>query len=328
MKRPRKLLAVCLVTVVGNLAAASQPLFAQAGNTNFPWLQITLTNEAVALAIYDPTTNASGIHDVFLSTNLTQADGWNWFARCAPGQTNLMVTNCPPDQGFFQLGINNAIRPGFTNYSLPPEDDEPSSNATTSLNINFYGTWYSNIWVNENGNVTFDGPLADWVPAPLMQEGTAIIAPYWADVDSRKAASDVVTYGTNLVNGQVAFGVNWVNVGYFDTHADKLLSCQLVIIDRSDITPGDFDMEFNYYKVQWEAGDASGGNSGYWQGPGGGSARAGFSDGGTNDFELPGSGVAGALLDTNTVTGLIYNSFNSYVPGRYLFYFRDGTPLP
>ena len=54
-----------------------------------------------------------------------------------------------------------------------------------------------------------------------------------------------------------AFGVDWVNVGYFSAHADKLLSCQLVIIDRSDIASGDFDMEFNYDKVQWEWGDAS-----------------------------------------------------------------------
>ena len=47
----------------------------------------------------------------------------------------------------------------------------------------------------------------------------------------------------------------------FHEHADRLLSCQLVIIDRSDIAPGDFDMEFNYDKVQWEWGDASQGQS-------------------------------------------------------------------
>jgi hypothetical protein len=122
--------------------------------------------------------------------------------------------------------------------------------------------------------------------------------------------------------------VDWVNVGYFDMHADKLLSCQLVIIDRSDLTAGDFDMEFNYFMVQWEAGDASGGSGGYWQGPGGSPPYVGFSDGVTNEFDLPGSGVEGAFLDTNTVTGLIYNSLNSPVPGRYVFYFRDGTPLP
>jgi hypothetical protein len=118
-----------------------------------------------------------------------------------------------------------------------------------------------------------------------------------------------------------AFGVNWVNVGYFNAHADKLLSCQLVIIDRSsDIgnAPGDFDMEFNYFKVQWEWGDYSIGKP----------PRAGFSDWAQDYYELPNSGIKGAFLDTNSVTGLIYNSLNSPVPGRYVFYFRDGEPLP
>ena len=328
MIHPRKFLAIGLTTVVGFLGTTSQSSCAQVPGTNGPWLQITLTNEAVALTICDPTTNASGIHDVFLSTNLAQPDGWAWLARCAPGQTNLVVTDYPPAQGFFQLGINNAIRPGFTNYSLPAEDDAPSSLAVLPMNLNFYGTSYSNISVNNNGNATFTNAFPDYTPYPLTQVGMGIIAPYWADVDTRNPASDVVTYGTNIVNGQVAFGVDWVNVGYFDTHADKLLSCQLVIIDRSDITPGDFDLEFNYYKVQWEAGDASGGVDGYWQGPYGSPPYVGFSDGVSNEFDLPGSAVEGAFLDTNTVTGLIYNNLNSSVPGRYIFYFRDGTPLP
>jgi hypothetical protein len=187
-----------------------------------------------------------------------------------------------------------------------------------SLTINFYGTWWSNVCVNNNGNVTFTNPWPNYVPTPLIQVGMGIIAPYWADVDTRNSLSDVVTYGTNMVDGHVAFGVDWVNVGYYDTHADELLSCQLVVIDRSDIAVGDFDMEFNYFQVQWEWGDATVNVPPY----------AGFSDGVTNEFDLPGSGVEGAFLDTNTVTGLIYNHLNSPVPGRYIFYFRDGMPLP
>ena len=95
-----------------------------------------------------------------------------------------MVTNCPPAQGFFQLGITNAIRPGFTNYSLPPEDDDPSSLATLPLSINFYGTWYSNVWVNNNGNVTFDRSLGPTIfPTPLIEVGASgsslLTGPMW-----------------------------------------------------------------------------------------------------------------------------------------------------
>jgi hypothetical protein len=48
---------------------------------------------------------------------------------------------------------------------------------------------------------------------------------------------------------------------------------QLVLIERSDTGAGNFDFEFNYDQIQWEARNASGGVNGL----GGSSARAGFS---------------------------------------------------
>ena len=53
--------------------------------------------------------------------------------------------------------------------------------------------------------------------------------------------------------------MNWHDVGYFDRGYDKTNDFQLVIIDRSDRSPGDWDFEFNYGRIQWETGDASGG---------------------------------------------------------------------
>ena len=55
--------------------------------------------------------------------------------------------------------------------------------------------------------------------------------------------------------------------------------------------------------------------------------RAPASRMGLIDYELPGSGVEGAFLDTNVVTGLIYHNLNSPVPGRYIFSFRNGATL-
>lgn len=116
--------------------------------------------------------------------------------------------------------------------------------------------------------------------------------------------------------------------------ADKLLSVQMVLIDRSDVAAGDFDMEFNYAQIRWEAGDVSGGCDGLWTDYdcsgghyGGSSARAGYASAGGSSFEINGSAVAGALLDSNLTTGLIHTSFNSTVPGRYVFQFHNGVPL-
>jgi len=211
-------------------------------------------------------------------------------------------------------GTATAILSGFDQQTLDRNDDGSTGLVPIGFTIDFLGNTHDSLYVNNNGNVTFDNPLSIYSPAPLGNLGTDIIAPFWADVDTRNPDSGVVTYGTNTVNGCLAFGVDWINVGYYSEHADALLSCQLVILNRSDLAPGDFDMEFNYDTVQWQWGDVSVGDP----------PRAGFANG-TYGFELSGSGVDGAYLDTNQVTGLINNSLNSSVPGSYVFYFRQGT---
>ena len=35
-----------------------------------------------------------------------------------------------------------------------------------------------------------------------------------------------MTYGQDTIDGKRAFGVNYINVGYFNAHADKLNSFQ------------------------------------------------------------------------------------------------------
>jgi len=215
------------------------------------------------------------------------------------------------------------IREGFDAYSLAANDDLYTDLVDIGFIINYYGTITSSLYVNNNGNVTFDAPMGTYTPFGLTGEiGTSIIAPFFADVDTRPEGSPLVTYGTGLVDGHLAFGVNWLNVGYYSYHMDKLCSFQLILIDRSDRAPGDFDIEFNYEKIEWETGDASMGVNGF----GGESARAGFSNGtgrpGTF-MELEGSGVHGAFLDSSE-TGLIYLSRDSSIPGRLIFAVESG----
>ena len=135
--------------------------------------------------------------------------------------------------------------------------------------------------------------------------------------------SQPVTYGTGTVDGRNAFGVNWVNVGHYSRDTDPLNSFQLVLVDRSDIGVGDFDFEFNYDTIGWETGRASGGTNGL----GGNSARVGYSNGSTVNFELAGSAVNGAFLDGGP-NSLIGNSLNSSIDGRYVFNVRNGVVQP
>ena len=178
------------------------------------------------------------------------------------------------------------------------------------------------MFLNNNGNVTFDAALPTFTPFDLSTGNRVIIAPFFADVDTR--VGNAVTYGTGTVNGHSAWGVNWPGVGCYNQNNSVLNYFQMILVDRSDVAAGDFDIEFNYDQIQWETGTASGGDANCL---GGSSARAGYSDGtAANTFELPGSAVNGAFLDSNLTTGLVHNSLNTAQLGRYDFPVRSGQP--
>lgn len=213
--------------------------------------------------------------------------------------------------------------------TLPRNDDGSTGPVLIGFNVNFYGFSATQLYVNNNGNVTFTGPLSTFTPFGLAGAGTRIIAPFFADVDTRAIGSGIVEYGQATVDGRSAFIVNWPDVGYYNSHDDKLNYFQLVLIDRSDTGSGNFDIEFNYRRIQWETGDASGGSGGL----GGVSAAVGYSNGASGaanvSFELPGSRVPGSFLDTGPAgTRLIGNRLNSDVLGRYVFAVRNGQVEP
>lgn len=219
-----------------------------------------------------------------------------------------------------------AIREGLFNANTLVANDDGSTLPAVGIgfNVDFFGVVSDQIFVNNNGNVTFENPLSTFTPFNLTSTGQQIIAPFFADVDTR--IGNEVTYGAGTIDGRNAFGVNWLNVGYFSQNIDRTNSFQLVLVDRSDTGVGNFDIEFNYDQIEWETGDASGGSNGL----GGDSARVGFSNGTGNPetfFELPGSAVNGTFLNGGS-NSLVGNSRNSNVLGRYVFAARNSTIDP
>jgi hypothetical protein len=211
---------------------------------------------------------------------------------------------------------------GCANNTLPANDDSSSAAVPIGFPVNFFGQTYTTLFVNNNGNVTFDASLSAYTPFDLLSTTRVIIAPFFADVDTRGGGGQAVTYGTDVFGGHATFCVNWTNVGYYDSHTDKQNNFQLLLVERPDLSPGDFDIIMNYNQVQWETGDAS--SSGGHGGLGGHSARAGYSNGSTTALELSGSAVNGAFLDS-AASGLARNSRNSVVTGRYVFPVRNGN---
>jgi len=215
---------------------------------------------------------------------------------------------------------------GFTRNSIPANDDGSSPLVQLPFSINFFGRIRNSGYVNNNGNITFDAALATFTPFGLERTQREIIAAFFADVDTRNERSSLVTYGEDLIDNRKAFGMNYFTVGYFASHADRLNTFQIVLIDRSDTGSGNFDVEFNYERVQWETGDASGGTGGL----GGTPVVVGWSNGsgepGTS-FELDGSMSTGQFLDSGP-RALARRRLNSPVLGRYLFRARNGVLSP
>lgn len=208
----------------------------------------------------------------------------------------------------------------FTDNTLARNDDSSTGSVAIGFNTNFFGNTYSSLYVNNNGNVTFNAPLSTFTPFGLLTSSIPIIAPFFADWDTRPTGFGITQYGQDTLNGRNVFGVNYINIGYYSSQTNRLNSAQLILTERSDLAAGDFDIEFNFDGIQWETGNASNGVNGL----GGNPARVGFTDGGSNDFELTGSGVSGSFLDANLATGLVNNSFNSNVLGQYIFAVRNG----
>lgn len=179
----------------------------------------------------------------------------------------------------------------FGDLVMAPNDDQSSSMLDLPFAINFYGNSYNSFYVNNNGNVTFNGELSGYTPERFPISSRPMIAPYWADVDTRCSGCGSVYVGA--LNADTTI-VTWNNVGYFSRHDDKLNNFQLALRNKSN---GNFDVEFRYDRLEWTTGDASDGVNGL----GGIRAQAGFDAGDNrNFFVLPGSFTDNILNIANT----------------------------
>jgi nidogen-like/Big-like domain-containing protein/uncharacterized protein DUF5801/VWA domain-containing protein/hemolysin type calcium-binding protein len=194
--------------------------------------------------------------------------------------------------------------------ALDVGDDNSSAKVDVSsifpTGMNFFGTTYNDFYINNNGNITFKDPLGTYTPFALTgPTGNPIIAPFFADVDTRGAVGNTSPGGTSTganrvyldfdtTNGVIT--ITWDDVGYYGAHADHVNAFQLVIYNTGG---QNFSFEFRYENVDWTTGDASGGSGGL----GGVVARAGWNSGnGTDFFELPQSGNQSAILALETTS--------------------------
>jgi Ca2+-binding RTX toxin-like protein len=191
--------------------------------------------------------------------------------------------------------------------------------------LNFYGNQIKSIFVNNNGNITFNNSLRQFTPTSIDAGlGTPIIAPFWADVDTRGNTGNVSPGGTSTGANRVFWSIDptnrvvtvtWNDVGFFSQNSTRVNAFQLQLIDSGN---GNGFIVFRYEAVNWTTGGASGGTNGL----GGNVARAGFNTGTGTVIELPQSGIQSAILGLPQTTPNV--GLNSNAPGVFVFEVING----
>jgi gliding motility-associated-like protein len=195
----------------------------------------------------------------------------------------------------------------------PPLVDDQSIQVNLPFDFFFYGTTYNSLWINDNGTVSFDQGhgafTAQGFPLPIATAGAQeIIAPFWADFHQAGMASGPIYFEVL----PTALIVHWEDVGYFNSHDDKLNTMMLVLTDGFDpiLQPGS-NVGFFYEDMQWTTGDASSGIAGF----GGDAATVGANKGdGVNYIQLvrfdgPGTAYDGPFTTNDSVSWLDNKTF-------------------
>lgn len=177
--------------------------------------------------------------------------------------------------------------------AMAPNDDGSSGLINLPFEFCFYGEQRTSLHINNNGNVSFAGPIAAFSANAFPSNGNVMVAPFWGDVDTRGIGE--VWYKIT----PTAIYINWENVGYFSSQTDKTNTFQLILTDGTDpAIPDGGNIAFCYGEMQWTTGSASQGVNGFAGIP----ATVGANRGNNTDFfqigrfDHPGNDYNGANI--------------------------------
>jgi hypothetical protein len=211
---------------------------------------------------------------------LTSLCLWAWSASA---EAQALITDLGGPAGF---------GPGVLEYNDDGSSGEIDLRPAFPNGLEYFGQRFTSMYVNNNGSVTFGGATGTFTPQRFPVSGNRMIAPFWADVDTRNGGHPQRNgVYWDVRPGQVV--VTWHNVGYYPQQNNLENSFQLVIISNELLDQDElWRVQFRYARCEWTTGSASGGQGGF----GGTPAQAGFDAGDQRTYEiLPGSGAREVL---------------------------------
>ncbi|RMG75275.1 MAG: hypothetical protein D6722_01350, partial [Bacteroidetes bacterium] len=186
------------------------------------------------------------------------------FASCpgdCPAPPEPAATWVPPGQDLSGQAVSYRPFKGGTAC------DDCSEEIALGFAFDFFGQTYETIFLNSNGNLSFEAPFSEYQPEAFCLEGPRLIAPFYADVDLA-SGGDIRYY---LDPGGHYLIVSWEAVGYYGCGAGCQLrnTFQMVLTDGQvrqigdQVLPFGATIVFTYGDMQWTTGDASGGVGGF-----------------------------------------------------------------
>lgn len=172
-----------------------------------------------------------------------------------PGNRDLTL-KVPLDASFTQV----SFLPDYTGGGGFYSDDGSTPVITLPFTFCFYGTSESSFYINNNGNVSFGGPYSSFTSTGFPIADFPMLAPFWADVDTRGGGLGAVWY--KMTANRVV--VIWDYVGYYNIHGNLRNTFELIFTDGTDPLIGvGNNVAFSYTIMQWTTGDASLGVGGF-----------------------------------------------------------------
>ncbi|XP_036374730.1 sushi, nidogen and EGF-like domain-containing protein 1 [Megalops cyprinoides] len=247
---------------------------------------------------------------------------------CALLSLDLLATVEPavPLEDFYPFGQEEG------DSQTIKQDDGGSGLVEISVAFPFFGDRHAGLYVNNNGLVSFLREVSQFTPVAFPIAGDRrVVAPFWADVDNRRAGkvfyreskdpvilqratADVRRYFPEFpaFTASWALIATWHQVTFFGGSSFTPVNTFQVIL----ITDGDLAFTiFQYHDITWTTGmhASSGGDL---AGLGGIAAQAGFNAGdGRRYFNIPGSRTDD-VVDVEGTTNVGY-------PGRWVFRIDD-----
>ena len=226
----------------------------------------------------------------------------------------------PSETGGRTLGLFVPLDGTFTGPMAGCDDCSYGSFALP-FTFCFYGTSYSSFYLNNNGNVSFEGPYGTYSSTGFPVSGFGMLAPFWADVVTWDGTCGVEIGDLYYKIEPTRVIVIWDNVGYFGCGADKRNTFELIFTNGTDPLIGvGNNVAFSYADMQWTTGDASGGSGGF----GGTPATVGVNRG---------DGVNYALVGRFDHEGVDYDGPGgavdgvSYLDGKYFSFDACGEDV-